>query len=238
VLAMFVLGAIKAESIVVARVAEELLEVSEAKVPSLERRLQRFVSNERIEVETIWDQFLALVLPYWHNQAVTLVLDITPFEEHAQVVYVGLLQQSRVLPLAWKVMPGQQEWEQGQWEMVAQLFERVTHALGAADCTLIADRGLSCLTLIELCQSHGWHYVLRIKQDEYCQRQRYGHFQDWQTCSQVVSKPGQSWFGTVRFWKEHEFETQLSVVWHEGHEEACFLISDRPAGRKRVQQYG
>ena len=31
-------------------------------------------------------------------------------EEHAQVGYVGLLQQSRVLPLAWKVMPGQQEW--------------------------------------------------------------------------------------------------------------------------------
>ena len=238
VLAMFVLGAIKAESIVVQRVAEELLEESDAKVPSIERRLQRFVSNEHIEVEDIWEQFLAQVLPYWQHHPITLILDITPFEEHAQVVYVGLLQQSRVLPLAWKVMPGQEEWEQGQWEIVATLFEHVARALGEADCTLIADRGLSCLTLIQLCQAHGWHYVLRIKQAEYAQRKRYGTFQGWQTCSEVVAHTGQSWFGTVRLWKEHAFETQLSAVWEEGHEEAWFLISDRPAGRKRVQQYG
>src|SRR6266571_8813886 len=195
VLALFVLGAIKAESIVVQRVAEELLEESDAKVPSIERRLQRFLSNERIEVEEIWDPFLAQVLPTWRTQPVTLILDITPFEEHAQVVSLGLVQQSRVLPLAWKVMPGQEEWEQGQWEMVAALFERVARALGQADCTLIADRGLSCLKLIQLCQAHDWHYVLRIKQEEYLQRKRYGHFHDWQTCSQVVSAPGQSWFG-------------------------------------------
>ena len=186
---MFVLGAIKAESIVVQRVAEELLEESDAKVPSIERRLQRFLSNERIEVEDIWDQFLAQVLPPWRTQPVTLILDLTPFEEHAQVVYVGLLQQSRVLPLAWKVMPGQEQWEQGQWEIVAQLFERVARALGEADCTVIADRGLSCLTLIPLCQAHGWHYVLRIKQDEYAQRKRSGTFQGWQTGSEIVARP-------------------------------------------------
>ena len=53
VLALFVLGAIKAESIVVQRVAEELLSESDAKAPSIERRLHRFLSNERIVVEEI-----------------------------------------------------------------------------------------------------------------------------------------------------------------------------------------
>jgi hypothetical protein len=237
VLALFVLGAIKAESIVVQRVAEELLEESDAKVPSIERRLQRFLSNERIDVEQVWDQFLAQVLPYWRNQRITLILDITPFEEHAQVVYVGLLLQSRVLPLAWRVMPGQEQWEQGQWEIVAQLFERVARALGQADCTLLADRGLSCLKLIQLCQAHGWHYVLRIKQDEWCCRKLRGTFQSWQQCSQIVGQTGKQWYGTIRLWKEHEYETQLSAVWEEGQEEAWFLISDRPAGRKRVKEY-
>jgi hypothetical protein len=159
-------------------------------VPSIERRPERFLSNERIVVEEIWDQFLGQVLPSFRHQPVSLILDITPFEEHAQVIYVGLLHQSRVLPLAWQVMPGQEQWEHGQWEIVACLFERVARALGEADCTLIADRGLSCLTLIQLCQAHVWHYLLRIKQEEYCQRKRYGHFGDWQTCSQVVSQPG------------------------------------------------
>jgi hypothetical protein len=238
VLAMFVLGAIQGQSIVVQRVAEELLAESDAKAPSIERRLQRFLSNERIEVEEIWDHFLQQVLPYWRNQQVYLILDITPFEEHAQVVYVGLLQQSRVLPLAWKVMPGQQEWEQSQWEIVAHLFERVARALGEADCTLIADRGLSCLKLIQLCQAQGWHYLLRIKQNEWCSQRLRGHFGSWQQGSQIVGKPGQSWYGTIRLWQEHEYETELSAIWEADQEEAWFLISDQPAGRKRVKEYG
>ncbi len=167
-LALFVWGAIKAQSIVLARVAEELLPESEAKVPSIERRLQRFVSNKRIDVEAVWDDFLGEIGAYWKQKEVVLVLDLTPFEEHAQVVYVGLLQQTRVLPLAWKVMPGQEQWDEGLWQIVGELFNRVKRALGEADCTLIADRGLSGLPLIQLCQAQGWHYVLRIKQEEQC----------------------------------------------------------------------
>jgi hypothetical protein len=88
-LALFVWGAIKAESIVLAQVAEELLSESDAKAPSIERRLQRFVSNERIDVEEVWEDFLSAIGSSWKQQEVVLVLDLTPFEEYAQVVYVG-----------------------------------------------------------------------------------------------------------------------------------------------------
>jgi Transposase DDE domain len=153
------------------------------------------------------------------------------------VVYVGLWQHSRVLPLAWRVMPGQEQWEQSQWEIVAQLFERVKRYLGEADCTVIADRGLSCLKLIQLCQAQGWHYLLRIKQDEWCCRWLRGRWQSWQQTCGIVAQTGKHWYGTIRLWKEHEYETQLSAVWEEGQEEAWLLISDKPAGRKRVSEY-
>src|SRR6266480_2183750 len=67
VLAMFVLGAIKAESIVIQKVAEALLAESEAKAPSIERRLERFLSNERIETEKTWDDLLEQVMPYFRR---------------------------------------------------------------------------------------------------------------------------------------------------------------------------
>ncbi len=86
-----------------------------------------------------------------------LVLDLTPFEEHAQVVYGGLMQQTRVLPLAWKVMPGQEEWDEGLWKIVGEVFALVKRALGEVECTLLAARGLSGLPLIGWCQAHGWH---------------------------------------------------------------------------------
>jgi len=236
-LALFVWGAIKAESIVLAQVAEELLSESEAKAPSIERRLQRFVSNERIDVEEVWDDFLSAIGGYWKQQEVVLVLDLTPFEEYAQVVYVGLMQQTRVLPLAWKVMPGQEQWDEGLWEIVGKLFTRVKRALGDAECTLIADRGLSGLPLIELCQAQGWHYVLRIKQEEQCRPWRRGAWQAWQTVAELVPHVGRSWYGRVRLWLEHDLEIQLSAVWQTGHEEAWLLISDRPAGPERVREY-
>ena len=64
-LAMFVLGAIKAESIVLPRVAEALLAESEARAPSIERRLERFLSNQRIDTEQTWDDFLGQIMPYF-----------------------------------------------------------------------------------------------------------------------------------------------------------------------------
>ncbi len=62
-LALFVLGAIKAESMVIPHVAEALVEESEAKAPSLERRLERFLSNEKSEIEQTWDDFLVQIMP-------------------------------------------------------------------------------------------------------------------------------------------------------------------------------
>jgi hypothetical protein len=39
-------------------------------------------------------------------------------------------------------------------------------------------------------------------------------------------------------WKEHEVNIWLSACWEPGYEEAWFVISDRPASRKRVSEYG
>jgi hypothetical protein len=108
-----------------------------------------------------------------------LILDPIPYSEEATIVYLGILVQSRVLPLAWSVMPQKETWEQGQWEIVGHLFE--------------------------LCQRVGWHYVLRIKQEQWCRRRFGQSYRQWQQGKQFVSKPGQHWYGEVLLWQEHQF---------------------------------
>ena len=149
---------------VLQRMAEEisLLDLSQATMPSIERRLQRLIENERIDPLTCWQAFLAQILPFWHTKEVILVLDCTPYCDDLTIVYLGLMVHRRVLPLAWKIMPQQTEWEQGQWEVVRELFAQVAPFFPAANCTLLADRGLSCLELIGICQQVQWHYLLRI----------------------------------------------------------------------------
>ena len=240
VLALCVLGIVVSGSAVLQRIAEGLVEqgLSQAKMPSIERRLARFVTNRRIVVSEVWKQFLEQVLPWWQGKRLYLVLDCTPYGDRASIVYVGLLVQSRVLPLAWRVMPLHETWDEGQWALVGKLFAQVQPHLASCECTLIADRGLSGMPLVQLVQAQQWHYLLRIDKAHTCQRWLRGRWTDWVPCGVVVHTSGQQWFGRVRLWQEQTLEAHLSAVWDEGHREAWFLISDQPACRRRMQEYG
>ena len=132
------------------RVAEALLAESDAKASSIERRLERFLSNDRINTEETWNDLLEGIMPFFQGKPMRLVIDLTSYEEHAQVIYIGLLQQSRVLPLAWKVMPGQTKWDQGLWECVEELFKRLAPHIGTTDCTLIGDSAFGCFPMVSL----------------------------------------------------------------------------------------
>ncbi|MDQ2906045.1 MAG: transposase [Chloroflexota bacterium] len=237
-LAMFVLGAIKAESIVIARVAEALLGDSEAKAPSIERRLERFLSNPRIETQQTWEDFLEQILPYFQQRRVQLVIDVTTYEEHAQVIYLGVLQHSRVLPLAWKVMPGQERWDEGFWECVEQMMQRVAPHLSTADCTLMGDSAFGCFPMVKLCEKYGWHYLFRICAEHTCQRwTRQKHLMASCPVSELVPEPGKRFYGAVRLWQDTWIETNLSGCWEPGEEGALLVISDLPACRKRLTDY-
>ncbi len=238
-LAFCVQEIIEAGTAVMQRVAETAWDTlsSETKMTSVERRLQRFVANERIAVDACWDVFLQHTLPFWQNKPVTLILDMAPYATSATVIYLGILVRGRVLPLAWQVMPQQETWEHGQWELLGQLFERLAPFFFRDCCTVLADRGLSCLGLIRLCKRVGWHYVLRIKQEEWCRRAFRHLYRDWQQGKEVVRKPGERWYGRVLLWKEHNEELWLSAHWEEGYEEAWIVISDQKAGIKRVRTY-
>jgi hypothetical protein len=239
-LAFAVLGIALTGEAVLQRLAEEisLQELSEATMPSIERRLQRLIVNERIDPSQCWHAFLGQILPFWQKKEVILVLDCTPYCENWTIVYVGLMVHRRVLPLAWKIMPQQETWEQGQWEVVRELVAQVAPYFPAANCTLLADRGLSCLELIQICKQVQWHYVLRISQEHLVRRQFKRGYQDWQLVGQFLAREGLQWYGKALIWKEHSFPASLAVCWEPGYEEVWMVISDLPPARKLIKIYG
>jgi hypothetical protein len=208
-LALCVLGIILSGSAVLQRMAEGLhLEgISQAKMPSIERRLARFVAHRRIQGLPIWRTFLEHVLPQWHGQAVRLVLDMTPWGEHATIVYLGLVVHSRVLPLMWRVMPLHEKWDQGQWNLLGEMFDEVQCYLARCECTLLADRGLSGAPLVKLCRERQWHYLVRIAKEHTCRRRMGKSWTHWIACGHVVHKAGQQWFGRVLLWQEDTLDT-------------------------------
>jgi hypothetical protein len=237
-LAWFVLGAIRAQSLVLPQIAEALLAESEAKASSIERRLERFLSNPRMDVEQTWEALLAQVMPFFRKAPMRIIIDVTSYEEHAQVIYVGLLQHSRVLPLVWKVMPGQQKWDQGFWECISERFERLAPHVGSADCTVIGDSAFGCFPMVEQYQKYHWHDLFRIAGQQTCQRHAAsGAWEASMAVSQLVQQPGKRFRGSVRLWQGESIDTELSICWDKAEEEALCVISDRTAGKKRLTEY-
>ncbi len=235
-LAWIVLGVVLSGSAVLQRMAESLYGISAAKMPSIERRLARFVANNRVNTSLVWKRFLGHLLPFWRERRVFLVLDCTPFDDRATIVYVGLLVHSRVLPLAWQSMPAQERWPEGQWAVVKRLLDQIAPHLEQTDCTLLADRGLVGWPLVQLCREHRWHYLLRVRREHTCRRWM-GRWTAWRPLGQLITKPGQQWCGRVQLWQEATLEAQLSAVWDPDSQDCWLLISDRKAGRQRVAEY-
>jgi hypothetical protein len=103
----------------------------------------------------------------------------------------------------------------------------------------LADRGLVGAPLVRLCEQRQWHYVLRICQEHTCRRQL-GKHQKWgQWCSfqSFLHKQAQQWYGRALVWQEQTIESYVSACWQQEEHEAWLIISDLPAGRKRLATY-
>ena len=226
---------------VLQRVAEDIQQQgwSEAKMSSIERRLERFVANKEVVVTDIWKAFLAQVLPYWKEQKLTFVLDCMPYNAQFTIVYLGLLVHSRVLPVAWVVMPQQEPWQERQWDIVARLLETVRAVLPQTHCTLVADRGLAGLPLVRLCEQRHWHYVLRIWKAHTCRRQmgKSTKWSPWCSFKSFIRKKGKPRYGRALVWQEETIETYVSACWEEEYQEAWLIISDLSAGKARIHTY-
>jgi hypothetical protein len=240
-LAFFVLGIVLSGSAVMQRVAETLSEhgLSEAKMSSIERRLARFIANKRIVVPLIWKLFLAQVLTAFRGQQLYFVLDNTPFRDDLTMVYLGLLVHSRVLPVAWAVMPAQTKWDEGQWQIVGRRARpgecpSTRHVLYPTGRPRVSRYALSqtlhvswlALSVARLCRTY---------LSAFLQRQTGTVVEAlW---SDRAAPPGYRWYGTARVWQEETLETSVSLVWDPGCEEPWLLISDQGAGRRQVQVY-
>jgi hypothetical protein len=148
-LALAVLGIVLAGNAVMQRVAEILHErlSNPCKMSSYERRMQRLIDNEDVDVAAYWERFLQHALPYWDTRDATLVLDCTPYNQTFTIVFVGILVQKRLLPLAWEIMPQCEKWDEGE---CANRRPSLWSGWGVSACTFGDSSGRSWLDRIAI----------------------------------------------------------------------------------------
>jgi len=122
-----------------------------------------------------------------------LALDATSLRNHWTILTVCVLVAGCAIPVAWKVLPAEQE---GSWR---PYWEAVLTALGPSvpadwEVLVLADRGLYARWLWDCIVAQGWHPFLRLNLGSKAREvgsEAFEWFSHW------VPTPGSSWQGKL-----------------------------------------
>lgn len=220
-LAMFSYGVVLAQSCTLSRVA---LQVAPDKSGNLERRLQRWLDNDRLDMARLFRLWVRWVLSLWGKAGLLVLVDETKLGNHVAVMMVGLCYRASAIPLVWRAYDPHDYPEEGQVEVLRQLLAQLRSIIPAdQEVVILADRGLGTSpTWQTYLLQQGWDYLLRV--------QRSTHIRlpngKTQPLGRLVSY-GQTWTGKGEVFKKAGWHWKhIAVVWEYGYAEPWCLLSN------------
>jgi hypothetical protein len=201
---------------------------------SVKRRVERFLSNHRVDPETTWSPMARSFLAGWAGGPIVLILDETPNHNDLRCMKITMAYRKRALPLCCACYAlGEQP--EPMPELIAGLLRRVADCLPeGADVTLLADRGLAWPHVVDTCQELGWHYVLRLLS------QTRVRTPDGRECSaaELAPHPGSCWRGAAHVFKKSGWrDAAVAACWLPGCDAPWLLVSDRDDGPRLFRRY-
>jgi hypothetical protein len=134
------------------------------KAQSFERRWQRFVSNQRIRVRSLYVPLVLGAIKNWHTQRLYLALDTTMLWNRFCIIHLSIVCGGRAVPFLWKVLEHKSS-TVAFTEYKLMLRFAVKLLSSYSDVMLLADRGFANHELVDWLQNSTWHYCLRLPCD-------------------------------------------------------------------------
>lgn len=204
------------------------------------RDLFRAGADTRLPCPCDWDVTLCFapllrwLLSWWHGKEIALALDATSHGDRLVVLAISLLYRGTAIPLAWHVLPANQEgaWTPHWLHLLALLAPALPATMSVVVCT---DRGLWSPPLWRAIRDCGWHPIMRIRTD--CTVAPTGGPR--RRARTLVPGPGHAWVGTgIAFKRERRQAGTLIVVWQEGQAAPWVLLTDLAPAAVGVVWYG
>jgi hypothetical protein len=224
-MALFSQAIVKAQSCVERQIAAHVGNSGEEK--SMERRLQRFIANEKINVQQWMAEWTGWVMSAVEQSTCVLLVDECKIGDHLSVMMVGLAYEGRCIPLAWRCYQVEAYPSEGQVEVVLALLRCVKAGLPNGCIPLVqADRGIgNSPALMRGILELGWRFLLRVtKMSKFVAH-------DGQTYTLFDSvQRGESWQHSGAIYKKRgHIPAHARVVWHSDFEQPWALVTNDPA---------
>jgi hypothetical protein len=223
-LALFSYGVLLAHSCTLSVVSRHLS--GKAESSSVERRLQRWLANERLVPQALFGLWMGWVLRLWGQAALLVLVDETQLSDQVAVMMVGLAYHSSAIPLIWRAYDPADYPAEGQVALISGLLEQVRAVIPPTQrALLLADRGLGTSPEWQARLSQlGWDYLLRVQGSTCIRlpqrkaqplRRLVGYGQTWSGRAQVFKKAGWQW-------------KWVYLVWEVGYAQPWCLFSNQP----------
>jgi hypothetical protein len=198
------------------------------------RRMERLLANDRIEAPLVQQDLATALLQNWTGGTVLLMLDETPKANDLRSMAIRVGYQRRALPLVSSCYRPDAPPEPMP-QLVRRLLGEVQKCLPpGCKPVLLADRGLAWPTLVDWCEQHHWHYVLRL------QSQTNVRLEDGRVCTarQLVARPGNRWLGKADVFKKAGWRSANVVAnWRRDCSEPWLLVTDERASLRHCGVY-
>jgi hypothetical protein len=223
-LALYSYGVVLARHCAPSRVAEKLPLIGKA--DTVQRRLERFLDNERIDWQRCCQAWAKWVLSHYPGERLILLVDETKLANHLSVMVVGLAYRGCCIPLAfWGYLP--QSWPMKQVELICTLLNWIAPAIPAGVVPLVqADRGIGTSPeLLRGIVQMGWYFEVRVQKNTRLRREA----QPDCPLAALVNQAGQTWQGRGKVFKKAGWlEAQVLVVWGQAYAECWCLVTNCP----------
>lgn len=224
-LALFSLGIVWSEHSWLSKIAERLWWAGKA--DTVERRLQRWIANPRIQMEPCCRAWSKWVLNSLKDaRQIILLVDLTKLSDRMDVLVVGLAYRQRCIPLAWRCLSGNRPWPRGQVSLIAELLSWVAAGVPAGLVPVVeADRGIgNSSSLMKAVSALNWHFLFRVKASSLL-RQPDGAV----VALADLIRPGKSWTGHgLLFPHSHPLPVSVHLLWRRAMSEPWCLVTNAP----------
>lgn len=222
-LAMFSYGVLLAQSCTLSVVCRHLSE--KAKTESLERRLQRWLANDRIQMKMLREYWVKWVLHLWGKAPLLILIDETKLSNHVAVMMVGVAYHKSAIPLLWRAYDSSNYPSEGQVKLMNGLLDELRSLIPSDQSVLLmADRGLGTSpTWQEHLTETGWTYLVRVQGSTRILLPNHKP----QPIRRLVGY-GQTWSGKAKVFKKAGWQEKwVYLVWDVGYKEPWCLFSNQ-----------
>ena len=223
-LGLYSFGVIEARHCAPSRVAEKMVEVGKA--DTVQRRLERWLDNERIDWQECCQRWAKWVLSCWQGEQLFLLVDETKLGNQLSVMVVGLAYRGCCIPLVWWCYPPK-AWPEGQVALISRLLSWLVPSIPAGVTPIVqADRGLGTSPgLIQAVDAMHWYDLFRVQNTT----RFLADDGEGVAMNDLLPMVGAEWHGSGQAFKKAGWlQTTVHVLWGKVYREPWCLVSNCP----------